>query len=256
MNRIAVVAAVLLGVACGPVSPGLDAGMATGGGVSGVGGGNVGGGNVGGGNVGGGNVGGGGGFNPCRGLSVGACRANPLCAPDFCFACSCRPNFEQCRLVREAPAVCPSFGCLQPQCCASDATCGRPLICMEPNRPTCGACNNAPSTCADDAACNTATTGNICLPRPCACSGQTDCQPGCSTQNPCGDGQTCDPVTRRCEQTRCASTPCPSGFNCVLGPTGNVCVARACTSDRDCGDIFCVSGTCRTSLGVCGQFMP
>ena len=225
-------------MAAGGVSGGGSAGGATAGGRAG------------------GNAGGGEAFNPCRGLSAGACRANPLCEPDFCFACSCRPNFEQCRLKTQMPAVCPGFGCAQPQCCNDDSTCGRPLICMDPNRTSCGTCNNAPSTCATDAACNTSVTGNVCLPRPCACSGETDCQPGCSANNPCRDGQTCNASTKRCEQIRCGSTPCPSGFDCVLRPTMNECVARSCTSDRDCGDIFCVSGTCKTSLGVCGQFVP
>lgn len=248
------------GSAGGGSTAGGTAGGGTAGGVSGggvAGGGVAGGGNAAGGAAGGtGGAGGGEPFNPCRGLSAGDCRANALCDADFCFACSCRPNFEGCRLKVQTPAVCPAFGCPQPQCCSNDSTCGRPLVCMESGRFSCGTCNNAPSTCATDASCNTSVTGNVCLPRACACSGETDCQPGCSAQNPCRDGETCDAATKRCEQTRCTSTPCPSGFNCVLGPTGNVCIARSCTSDRDCGDIFCVSGTCRTSLGVCGQFAP
>ncbi|MDP3233461.1 MAG: hypothetical protein Q8S33_26890 [Myxococcales bacterium] len=249
------------GGTAGNAGGGSTAGGTAGGGstAGGVAGGGVSGGGVAGGGSAGGAAGGAGGgepFNPCRGLSAGDCRANALCDADFCFACSCRPNFEGCRLKVQTPAVCPAFGCPQPQCCSDDSTCGRPLVCMAADRVSCGACNNAPSTCATDASCNTSVTGNVCLPRACACSGQTDCQPGCSAQNPCRDGETCDAATKRCEQTRCTSTPCPSGFNCVLGPTGNVCIARSCTSDRDCGDIFCVSGTCRTSLGVCNQFMP
>lgn len=237
------------GAAGGSTAGGLSGGGVAGGGVAGGSAGGTAGGAAGG-------AGGGEPFNPCRGLSAGDCRANALCDADFCFACSCRPNFEGCRLKVQTPAVCPLVNCPTPQCCSDDSTCGRPFVCMEPNRVSCGACNNAPSTCTTDASCNTSVTGNVCLPRACACSGQTDCQPGCSAQNPCRDGQTCDAATKRCEQTRCNSTPCPSGFNCVLGPMGDVCIARSCTSDRDCGDIFCVSGTCRTSLGICGQFAP
>lgn len=291
MSRLALLASLVLVAACGRValldepdagggSGGRAGGSAAGGTAGNAGGGSTAGGTAGGGSIGGGlsgggvaggvaggsaggraggaagGTGGGEAFNPCRGLSAGDCRANALCDADFCFACSCRPNFEGCRLKVQTPAVCPAFGCPQPQCCSDDSTCGRPFVCMEPNRVSCGTCNNAPSTCATDASCNTSVTGNVCLPRACACSGQTDCQAGCSAQNPCRDGQTCDAATKQCEQTRCTSTPCPSGFNCVLGPTGNVCIARSCTSDRECGDIFCVSGTCRTSLGVCGQFAP
>ena len=119
----------------------------------------------------------------------------------------------------------------------------------------CGTCNNLPSTCATDTDCNFATTGNVCRERACGCAAQTDCQLGCGATG-CREGETCDQQTQRCEQARCATTPCPSGFACVLGPTGDVCVRRSCTSDRDCGDVFCVQGQCRSTLGQCGQHVP
>jgi hypothetical protein len=45
-------------------------------------------------------------------------------------------------------------------------------------------------------------------------------------------------------------------MDCVLGPMGEVCMARACTRDAQCDDLFCVSGTCAPGLGTCGQIPP
>lgn len=238
----------------GGAAAGGSAGGASGGTSGGQAGGSAG---SGGGSGGGGAAGGtaGGAANPCTGLSVTACRADARCTPDFCFQCSCEPRFAQCRLKASAPFMCPQFGCPQPQCCSDDSTCGRPLICLRPDQQQqCGTCNTLPSTCTNDASCG---RGSVCLPRRCACSGETDCQPGCGPMNPCARGETCNPMTLRCEEQRCsAASPCPSGMDCLLGPAGGVCRARACMSDADCGDVFCVSGSCGPSLGTCGQIAP
>ena len=245
MRRLALATSFVLVAACGRTSlfgePDLPSGSA--GGSAG-------------GSVAGGAGGGGETIDPCRTLGVGACRADARCAPDFCSSCSCRPTFVQCRLKTTKPAQCPALGCPPPQCCSDDSACGRPLLCLDATFSNCGQCDPAPRNCTSDAICNPSGTGNVCLLRPCACSGQTACLPGCSAQNPCPDGETCNLSTRRCARTTCSTTPCPSGLDCVLGPTGNVCVARSCTTDLDCGDLFCVSGTCRTSLGVCNQVVP
>ena len=217
------------------------------------------GGNAGGGAVAGGAAGGataGGQADPCRGLSNGACRQNPLCAPDLCFQCTCRPSYEQCRLKTAAPFVCPPVRCLQPSCCSSDSMCQLPEMCTDSTVRHCGICNDAPSSCGDDFECNPNVTGNVCRSRDCACSGQTDCLPGCSANNPCTDGETCNPNTKRCDPIRCGTVPCAGGFTCVMSPAGAICMPKSCTTDRDCGDLFCVNGLCKSVLGVCSAAVP
>jgi hypothetical protein len=235
------------GVAAGGSAGGATAGGSTAGGTAG--------GQAGG--TAGGQAGGtaGGTATPCVGLSVSACRADSRCTPDFCFQCSCEPRYAQCRLKTAAAFECPQFGCPQPNCCSDDSTCGRPFLCLRAEQQaSCGICNNLPSTCTNDLSCG---AGTVCLPRRCACSGETDCQPGCGPNNPCPRGQSCDASTRRCEDLRCsAAVPCPSGTDCILGPAGTVCLPRACTSDAQCGDVFCVSGSCAPSLGICGALPP
>jgi len=264
--------------ACGRAAiEGLDGG-ASGGGVSGTGGGVVAGGSSGGGSSAGGNAGGavgggasgggstaggsaggtGGGVSgdPCAGLGVTACRADPRCTADFCFQCSCKPNFAQCRLNTSPAYQCPAFGCPQPSCCKNDTLCGRPLVCLAPDSMGCGVCNPGPSTCSTDAQCNTAATGNVCRQRSCACTGETDCLPGCTVTG-CGDGQACNQISKRCEAIRCGpSMPCSSGLDCLVSPQGGLCSPRSCTTDVDCGDLFCVNGTCGSTLGTCGVIPP
>lgn len=239
---------------------GGSAGGATAGGASsgGVAGGSTAGGSAGGSTAGGaaggssagGNTGGGtaGGSSGCTGLGIEACRANTQCEADFCIVCTCTPTFMGCRARTARPAECPLVDCVEPRCCADDASCGRPTTCLPESRPVCGICDNAPSTCTSDLSCD---PGQICDARPCACQGQTECRPGCSLQNPCPAGQACG-SDNRCAARLCGpGQACPSGFRCELGPAGDVCVARACSRDRDCGELFCVSGTCAPSLGVC-----
>jgi hypothetical protein len=216
-------------------------------------------GGVAGGAGGGGSAGGAGGgtAGPCSGLSVSACRVDTRCTPDFCRQCDCKPTFAQCR-ARTAPEfLCPRLGCLEPQCCSDDSRCGRPTVCLPPGQTSCGVCDNSPSTCVSDATCNPQMTGNVCLPRPCACTGASDCQPGCGTTNPCERGRICNPTTLRCEDFRCSTMlPCPSGMDCISGIAGNLCIAKSCTDDATCGDVFCVAGRCSDTLGQCGQPTP
>lgn len=213
-------------------------------------------GGTGGGESAGGAAGGGEAADPCRGLTDSACRLNPLCTSDYCFLCTCRPRYEQCRLKTAAPFGCPPLGCAQPACCANDAACSRPDMCVDSNTTRCGTCNNAPSTCGDDFECNPNVTGNVCRQRDCACSGQTDCLPGCSANNPCGDGQTCNSNTKRCEQLRCGTVACPGGLTCVMSPAGAICLPKSCTTDQECGDLFCVNGLCKSVLGFCSAAVP
>lgn len=259
--RLSTILLVLALAACGRVAlldETRDAGNNAGGGLS-AGGGTAGGATAGGATAGGSSAGGasgGGQANPCTGLGLGACRTNPLCTADLCFQCTCKPSFEQCRLKTATPFVCPPVRCVQPACCANDSACQSPEQCTDGTTRRCGICNNAPSTCGDDFECNPNTTGNVCRPRDCACSGETDCLPGCSPTNPCSDGQRCNGNTKRCEEIRCVNGSCPSGLMCVLGPTGDVCLPRPCTTDLQCGELFCVSGVCKSVLGLCSAAVP
>ncbi len=229
----------------GALLPGPDAGT-----TGGSGGGHASGG--GGGNTGGGSGGGGGAIDAgtsCSGLGVEACRLDAACEPDFCRACSCQPNFKGCRAKTDAPFDCPALGCPSPVCCQASAECQAIGTCAPPGTPFgCGACNNQPDTCTDDASC---PADAVCDPRPCACSGQRDCRPGCGVNNPCAAGTTC--TAKRCVPLACTSSAtCPGTFACLNGQ----CARRTCTTDLQCGDGFCVDGTCFEGLGECRTPMP
>jgi hypothetical protein len=51
-------------------------------------------------------------------------------------------------------------------------------------------------------------------------------------------------------------TECPSTFECRVGHVAGFCRRRVCTDDVECGDGFCVEGTCYESLGVCRGPVP
>lgn len=206
-------------------------------------------GGTGGGSGGGSQSGGGGGGSTCPGLSVDACRARSDCAADFCFQCSCTPQFEGCRPITAQPFDCPQLGCASPLCCQTGAQCGSSGDCAPPGtRWGCGFCDGQPSTCANDTGCG---TSGICEPRQCGCSGETDCVPGCGPTNPCLTGTTC--TGKRCQPSSCSSsTSCPSGFDCQ----GGLCARRSCTRDLDCGDGFCVTGLCSEGWGECRGPVP
>ena len=232
--RTLLILSLLAGAACGRDSLLRDAGTGGGGGTTGGG---------------GGTTGGGGGSVSCVGLGVEACRARSDCAADFCFQCTCTPQFKGCRATTATPFDCPALGCLSLPCCQTDAACQNAERCEAPGTPQgCGTCNAQPSLCTSDGECGAT---EICAPRACACSGQTDCAPGCSVTNPCGTGTTC--VNKHCQPTTCsAAAPCPATFSCVSG----TCRRKSCTTDVDCADGFCVTGTCHESWGECRMPHP
>jgi hypothetical protein len=225
---------------------GGGAGGGLGGGVGGGPGGGVGGGP-------GGGAGGGGGAS-CAGLSADACRARADCAADFCLLCTCTPRYEGCRRVSEAPAQCPQVECAQPLCCASDAACQPSATCAPQGTPQgCGICNPQLSLCATDQDCVAFPVVNICEPVPCSCSAARQCVPGCGPSSPCAQGTTCNATTGRCQAIPCASDAnCPLTFGCSSG----VCVRKACSTDTQCGDGFCVNGACHEGLGECRSPVP
>ncbi|MBL8913817.1 MAG: hypothetical protein JNM17_24150 [Archangium sp.] len=251
---------VVLGRSGGGTGGGTGAGTGgsgggfTGGGSGGGGGvgGGIGGGLTGGGASGGG--GGGGGSSSCSGLDAIACRARPDCAADFCITCDCNPRYAQCRGLNEAPFQCPEVDCVTPLCCSTQAQCPTfPTTCAPPGTPPgCGICDMSPGTCQTDSACG---AGFICEPRQCGCLGQRDCVPGCSANNPCGLGFECN--HNRCTEKECAlDNECPPTFECRIGHVGGFCRRRICTTDQECGDGFCVEGTCFEGLGECRGPVP
>ena len=259
--RAALILAIASLCACGRDALNLDggtgSGQSTGGGAAGGGGGagggiaSGGGGSGGGGMTGGGRgmTGGGGGGSPCTGLSAGACRTRSDCSPDFCFECTCTPQFKGCRRVGAPPFNCPLLGCASPECCTARSQCQGIDDCAPPGTPLgCGTCNRQPSTCSNDTQCGAT---EICEPRHCGCSGETDCVPGCGTNNPCPTGSTC--TNKRCVAASCSTAvPCPTTFECLAGQ----CARRTCVSDFGCGDGFCVSGLCQDGWGECRGPVP
>ena len=248
----AVVAAVVL-CDCGFAGDGggRDGGSGSDGGGSGDGGVSDGGGTTdgGGGTDGGGTDGGG---DPCLGLSLHDCRLDARCLADVCDTCTCEMNYRGCFLTTAPRVSCPALGCMSPQCCSSDRVCGAPLICVPPGAVLgCSACNTNPGNCKIDVDCS---TGEICRPIDCSCSGEGACAPGCGSNADCTLGEECDTSSAhpRCVPASCgATTPCPPDFDC----TGRGCTRRSCTDDLVC-DGFCVLFECFATLGACGAIPP
>ena len=182
----------------------------------------------------------------CDGLTADACRMTPGCRADFCTGCTCGSNYQGCRPFQSHPPICPLTPCPEPSCCSSNADCLGNTFCVSPEAPpSCGTCNNTPSTCTTDAEC----APSICEPRPCACADEHACVPGCSDTNPCHSGLACNPTTRRCESVACTTdAQCASTFTCG---TSGLCVRRTCTDDTQCGLGACVNGECFDSRGHC-----
>jgi hypothetical protein len=187
----------------------------------------------------------------CDTLDEGACRRREDCATDTCLECSCDPVFHGCRELAAAPATCPELDCLQPSCCHTTDEC-KAGLCAPPGTPTgCGICFIVEDPCVDDSECDPAGTGQICQPVPCACSGEKECVAGCTGATDCGEGETCNGTTHRCEPQACAGG-CPGNFRCDAG----TCERMTCADDGDCPDGYCVTGSCYGALGDCRLPVP
>lgn len=194
----------------------------------------------------------------CGGLELATCRRTAGCAADVCPACGCDLSYRGCLPAGQAPAACPDLACPSQECCrqASDCELGG---CLSPGEQVCGgACNPQPSECTTDRDCQPMPTGVgavlVCDPVPCPCTGSPGrCVAGCTIDDDCGLGQTCDAPSGRCRARTCtAAAPCPPDFDCV----GGGCQRRTCTSDVAC-DHFCVEGVCRgDGLGSCQLPQP
>jgi len=189
---------------------------------------------------------------PCEGLSLHDCRMREDCAADTCFACSCWPSFEQCRVVSDPAFDCPQLGCAQPPCCdAADDCQAMGGDCAPPGTArACGMCNPDPGDCTTDDEC---ATGDICAPMLCACNGDSQCVAGCTGPSDCEVGTVCAGGDHpRCETASCAAAdPCPADFDCATSE----CARRSCTSDLEC-DGYCVEGSCYAAMGECVLPVP
>jgi hypothetical protein len=199
-----------------------------------------------------------GGEPTCSTLDETACAARTDCAADHCSECSCTPTFVGCRAVTEAPHACPMLGCPTPLCCRTNGDCLGDTSCVAPGPICSGACAIPPFSCSSDADCLGAGDGYICGNLPCSCVGVTQnfCVLGCSSTNPCPEGETCG-GDHHCSPQVCGpSAPCPKGFGCS-GGAASTCARMACQTDTDCADgSFCVDGMCYAGLGECRAPTP
>lgn len=124
--------------------------------------------------------------------------------------------------------------------------------CFTPgNAPTCGACMMPDVPCGDDAVCQEMVgPTSICATKPCFC--EPGCVEGCTDDGQCDIGQQCAP-DHHCVPKECAgASDCPANFDCAEG----TCSRRACTTDADGCEPYCVLGHCYASLGTCSLPPP
>ncbi len=189
-------------------------------------------------------------LSPCSSIpSRELCAARADCVADLCTQCSCTPAFKQCRASHEAAYPCPALGCADPQCCETQNQCTPGTGCLAPGAPAgCGACNNAPESCANDGACSGT---QICEPIPCACSSQKACTAGCESTG-CSADMACG-ADHRCHPKACTgASECPSQFACQAGG----CVRKSCSATAECPGGFCVLGRCHEGKGSCVPPVP
>lgn len=184
----------------------------------------------------------------CHGLELGDCRTTDGCAVDSCDLCSCTPQYRGCLAAFEVPTACPAVGCASPTCCEKLADCTDTTSCLPPLATAgCGACNQDPGNCTNDAMCKPQGASMICEPIACSCDGKQACVAGCISDSTCGEGQQCDFASARCVPRMCdAANACPEDFDC----TATGCARRTCTEDLEC-DHFCVEGQCFSGRGEC-----
>jgi hypothetical protein len=185
---------------------------------------------------------------PCDELTRVACSERADCALDVCFACSCTPSHVSCRRADAPPFECPLLECPMPECCASNPEC-QDGTCFPPGQSAspCGNCTDRRGDCREDPDCQPLATHRVCDPIECSCTAEKQCTNGCSLAGCPQEGTTCNRATERCEPSPCTAG-CPVEFDC--GDAGR-CVRRACRSDAECVDGFCVNGGCYAGLGSC-----
>jgi hypothetical protein len=142
--------------------------------------------------------------------------------------------------------------------CASIADCEDGLACAGVNDgPVCGIAPR--EECASDAEC---FGGSVCqaVLDPCSADGiGSACEQPCNGDADCGETFTCD-------AGHCIAVPCDAGFMCAgreacepsritsatpVFDRHHGCFAVACSTDDECGERFCVNGTCQDDTGSC-----
>jgi hypothetical protein len=141
--------------------------------------------------------------------------------------------------------------------CHATADCKGDLECAGVNDgPACGIAPR--EQCADDGTCS----GGRChaIGDPCSADAiGSECKPACTGDPECGAGF-------RCNAGACVAVLCNAGFACAprevcdparIPATAPVfdrhhgCFAVTCTGEADCGERFCVNGTCQDAVGAC-----
>jgi len=149
--------------------------------------------------------------------------------------------------------------------CRSSADCGDGLGCSGAGDPQ--VCGIAPrEACATDLDCSPTNDRCHAIFDSCSFDGiGSECRAACTADLDCGGAG-----VFRCDAGACIAITCDQGFSCgarevcdVTRITSNTpiydrhhgCFAVTCSTDAECGDGFCVNGSCQDALGTCVEPM-
>lgn len=124
-------------------------------------------------------------------------------------------------------------------------SCETATDCPDGARCVGGTCTTEALACATSTDCN---FGDYCVDSTCVdatCSGDSECtdavcvnnrcREGCSTNDQCSDGQTCNLLTRRCEVAGCTTASCPQFQTCDTDLSPSACQYTGdCNNDAVC----------------------
>ena len=109
-------------------------------------------------------------------------------------------------------------------CTSTPLACSNPYDCDFGDYCLAGSCADA--TCAEDSEC----TDAVCV--------NQLCRPGCVDDDACGDGKTCNPLTRICQTAGCTTGTCAQFQSCETQDAG----ADKCEYNGDCNnDAVCAA---------------
>jgi hypothetical protein len=170
------------------------------------------------------------------------------CEPAFCPTCG-DEKYINCFGPGELPDPCPGVVCAPS--CRTALDCTAQQRCLPPGDfAGCGPCQQVEEACATDTDC---APGDVCQPLPCACQGESICQPGCAGDADCKEAEMCGD-DGRCQALPCGKGPasCPPNFACTPSAEGGPrCARKSCEDDRACDEGYCVEGDCHTEPGTC-----
>lgn len=117
---------------------------------------------------------------------------------------------------------CPEgFDCTAGACVAPDNSCEASSDCTFGNYCVAGECVDA--TCAGDDEC----TDAVCV--------NNRCREGCSSADDCGEGESCNMLTRLCEASGCTTGSCPQFQTCNTEASPSACEYTGdCNNDSVC----------------------